>query len=86
MRKQLILRKCLQIFSLNIKLMPCDMMRMVIEISLYYYLRVLSKLSRKVKITHQNHFGCNDSTTSYTVVWSLNVATYRVVLIYKYHH
>lgn len=49
MRKQLILRKCLQIFSLNIKLMPCDMMRMVMEISLYYYLRVLSKLSWKAE-------------------------------------
>ena len=81
MRKQLILRKVLQIFSLNIKLMPCDMMRMVMEISLHYHLRVLSKLNWKVKITDQNHFKCNNSPTSYTVVWSLNVATYRVVLI-----
>lgn len=57
------------------------MMRMVMEISLHYHLRVFSKLNWKVKITHQNNFECNNSTTSYIVVWSLNVATYWVVLV-----
>ena len=61
--------------------MPCDMMRMVMEISLHYHLRVFSKLNWKVKITHQNNFECNNSTTSYIAVWSLNVATYWVVLV-----